>query len=64
MPTSWCCRCSAHGRVFYHGAYKPPREFNWVIGVMLLQFTLLLSAPGTCSVGPGSPCDRSRWART
>src|SRR5207302_4019447 len=24
-------------RVFYHGAYKPPREFNWVVGVMLLQ---------------------------
>ena len=23
-------------RVFYHGAYKPPREFNWVIGVVLL----------------------------
>ena len=23
-------------RVFYHGAYKPPREFNWVIGVILL----------------------------
>ena len=20
-------------RVFYHGAYKPPREFNWAIGV-------------------------------
>ena len=20
-------------RVFYHGAYKPPREFNWVVGV-------------------------------
>ena len=19
-------------RVFYHGAYKPPREFNWVVG--------------------------------
>ena len=33
-------------RVFYHGAYKPPREFNWVIGVMLLQFTLLLSFTG------------------
>jgi quinol-cytochrome oxidoreductase complex cytochrome b subunit len=28
-------------RVFYHGAYKSPREFNWVIGVMLLQLTLL-----------------------
>ncbi len=23
-------------RVFYHGAYKAPREFNWVIGVILL----------------------------
>ncbi|MCA9852868.1 MAG: cytochrome b N-terminal domain-containing protein, partial [Dehalococcoidia bacterium] len=20
-------------RVFYTGAYKPPREFNWVVGV-------------------------------
>lgn len=27
-------------RVFYTGAYKPPREFNWVIGVFLLLFTL------------------------
>ena len=33
-------------RVFYHGAYKPPREFNWVIGIMLLQLTLLLSFTG------------------
>jgi quinol-cytochrome oxidoreductase complex cytochrome b subunit len=33
-------------RVFYHGAYKPPREFNWVIGVVLLFFTLLLSFSG------------------
>ena len=23
-------------RVFYTGAYKPPREFNWVVGVILL----------------------------
>ena len=30
-------------RVFYHGAYKAPREFNWVIGVILLTPTLLLS---------------------
>jgi len=27
-------------RVFYTGAYKPPREFNWVIGVILLLLTL------------------------
>jgi quinol-cytochrome oxidoreductase complex cytochrome b subunit len=33
-------------RVFYHGAYKPPREFNWVIGVILLVLTLLLSFTG------------------
>jgi quinol-cytochrome oxidoreductase complex cytochrome b subunit len=33
-------------RVFYHGAYKPPREFNWVIGVVLLLLTLLLSFTG------------------
>jgi quinol-cytochrome oxidoreductase complex cytochrome b subunit len=33
-------------RVFYHGAYKPPREFNWVMGVLLLLMTLLLSFTG------------------
>ncbi len=33
-------------RVFYHGAYKPPREFNWVVGVVLLFLTLLLSFTG------------------
>jgi quinol-cytochrome oxidoreductase complex cytochrome b subunit len=33
-------------RVFYHGAYKPPREFNWVIGVILLFCTLWLSFTG------------------
>ena len=33
-------------RVFYTGAYKPPREFNWVIGVVLLVLTLLLSFTG------------------
>ncbi len=27
-------------RVFYTGAYKPPREFNWVVGVILLILTL------------------------
>jgi quinol-cytochrome oxidoreductase complex cytochrome b subunit len=33
-------------RVFYHGAYKPPREFNWVVGIILLTLTLLLSFTG------------------
>jgi quinol-cytochrome oxidoreductase complex cytochrome b subunit len=33
-------------RVFYTGAYKPPREFNWVVGVVLLLLTLLLSFTG------------------
>ena len=33
-------------RVFYHGAYKPPREFNWVVGVVLLFLTVLLSFTG------------------
>ena len=38
---------AAHmARVFYRGAYKPPREFNWVIGVVLLVLTLLLSFTG------------------
>ena len=33
-------------RVFYAGAYKKPREFNWVIGVILLLLTLALSFTG------------------
>jgi quinol-cytochrome oxidoreductase complex cytochrome b subunit len=33
-------------KVFYRGAYRPPREFNWVIGVILLLITLLLSYTG------------------
>jgi quinol-cytochrome oxidoreductase complex cytochrome b subunit len=33
-------------RVFYAGAYKKPREFNWVIGVMLLLLTLGFSFTG------------------
>ena len=30
-------------RVFYTGAYKSPREFNWVLGVGLFLVTLGLS---------------------
>ncbi|HEV2690074.1 MAG TPA: cytochrome b N-terminal domain-containing protein [Bryobacteraceae bacterium] len=33
-------------KVFYRGAYRPPREFNWVIGVILLLLTLFLSYTG------------------
>ena len=49
-------RWSAHGmvavvflhmcRVFLTGSYKPPREFNWVLGVFLLLITLFLSFTG------------------
>lgn len=33
-------------RVFYTGSYKHPREFNWVIGVVLFLLTLFLSFSG------------------
>jgi quinol-cytochrome oxidoreductase complex cytochrome b subunit len=49
-------RYAAHGmvitvflhmvRVFYTGAYKAPREFNWIVGVILLTLTFLLSFTG------------------
>lgn len=49
-------RWAAHGmvicvflhmcRVFYTGSYKKPRQFNWVVGVVLLLLTLSLSFTG------------------
>src|SRR6201988_258428 len=33
-------------RVFLTGSYKPPREFNWNVGVIPLVLTLLLSFTG------------------
>jgi len=33
-------------RVFMTGSYKPPREFNWGVGVILLLVTMLLSFTG------------------
>ena len=33
-------------RVFLTGSYKPPREFNWVIGVLLIFFVIALSFTG------------------
>jgi quinol-cytochrome oxidoreductase complex cytochrome b subunit len=32
--------------VFYRGGYKPPHEYNWVVGVVLLLLTLFLSYTG------------------
>ena len=49
-------RWAAHGmvvgvflhmaRVFYTGSYRPPREFNWFVGMLLLALTLALSFTG------------------
>ncbi len=49
-------RWAAHGmvlvvflhlcRVFFTGAYKPPRQFNWTLGVALFLLTLGLSFTG------------------
>ncbi len=47
-------------RVFYTGAYKPPREFNWLVGVALLILTL-----GASFTGYLLPWDQlSYWAIT
>ena len=52
-------------RVFYQGAYKPPREFNWVIGTFLLLITLAaLVLRLSASPGTSSPSGRSRSAPT
>src|SRR5918996_1435008 len=46
------------GRVFFFGAYKYPRELNWVIGVVLLILTLVMGLTGYLL-----PFDqRSYWA--
>ena len=40
-------------RVFYTGSYRPPREFNWVVGVGLLGLTLRVEFHGLLApLGP------------
>src|SRR5438093_6245361 len=34
------------GRTFFFGAYKYPRELNWVVGVVLLVLTLAMALTG------------------
>jgi menaquinol-cytochrome c reductase cytochrome b subunit len=34
------------GRVFFFGAYKYPRELNWIIGVVLILLTLMMALTG------------------
>ncbi len=47
-------------RVFIHGAFKPPRELNWVSGVFLFIITLLFGLTGYLL-----PWDqRAYWATT
>src|SRR4051812_11807057 len=46
------------GRTFFFGAYKYPRELNWIIGVVLVVLTLVMSLTGYLL-----PFDqRSYWA--
>ena len=33
-------------RVFMTGSYKPPREFNWAVGTILMTLTMFLSFTG------------------
>jgi len=68
-------RWSAHGmvicvflhmcRVFYTGSYKRPRQFNWVIGVVLFLLTLGLSFTGyLAALGPARLLGDLRWEPT
>jgi quinol-cytochrome oxidoreductase complex cytochrome b subunit len=37
-------------RVYFTGAYRKPREINWIVGMLLLSCTLMLGFTGYCLV--------------
>jgi quinol-cytochrome oxidoreductase complex cytochrome b subunit len=47
-------------RVFWTGSFAPPRQFNWIIGLMLLVGTILIDFTGYLLVWD----TRSLWAWT
>lgn len=47
-------------RVFWTGSFAPPRDFNWMIGILLLVGTFLVDFTGYVLVWD----DRSLWAWT
>ena len=52
-------------RVFYHHAYRPPRQFNWVVGVdPAARDPASLLHRATCFRGTSSPSGASRSERT
>jgi quinol-cytochrome oxidoreductase complex cytochrome b subunit len=51
-------------RVFTMGAYKYPRELNWVLGVVLLAVVLGFGSRAICSRGIRKPTGQRRSERT
>jgi quinol-cytochrome oxidoreductase complex cytochrome b subunit len=47
-------------RVFISGAYKPPRELNWIVGILLLLITLAFGFTGYLLIWD----QRAFWATT